>query len=57
MNPCELTASVTAIANMLSCNLSIDEINLLGSVFAQLGDTLMTIAAQKSLCEDSSDTL
>lgn len=57
MNPCELTASVTAIANMLSCNLSINEISLLGSVFAQLGDTLMTIAAQKSLCEDSSDTL
>ncbi|WP_366938292.1 DUF6774 domain-containing protein [uncultured Ruminococcus sp.] len=57
MNPCELTASVTAIANMLSCNLSIDKINLLGSVFAQLGDTLMTIAAQKSLCEDTSKTL
>lgn len=56
MNPCELTASVTAIANMLSCNLSIDEINLLGSVFAQLGDTLMTIAAQKSLCENASNT-
>lgn len=57
MNPCELTASVTAIANMLSCNLSIDEISLLGSVFAQLGDTLMTIAAQKSLCENTSKTL
>lgn len=57
MNPCELTASVTAIANMLSCNLSIDEINLLGSAFAQLGDTLMTIAAQKSLCENTSKTL
>lgn len=57
MNPCELTASVIAIANMLSCNLSIDEINLLDSVFTQLGDTLMTIASQKSLCEDSSKTL
>lgn len=57
MNPCELAASVTAIANMLSCNLSIDEISLLGSVFAQLGDTLMTIAAQKSLCENTSKTL
>lgn len=57
MNPCELTASVTAIANMLLCNLSIDEISLLGSVFAQLGDTLMTIAAPKSLCENTSKTL
>lgn len=57
MNPCELTASVTAIANMLSCNLSIYEISLLGSAFAQLGDTLMTIAAQKSLCENTSKTL
>lgn len=54
MNPCELTASITAISNMLSCNLSIDELNLLGSVFCQLGDTLTTIAAQRSICESSS---
>lgn len=51
MNPCELTASVTAIANALACKLSINELSLLGAVFAQFGDTLSTIATQKSICE------
>lgn len=50
MNPCELTASITAIANTIACNRSTDEISLLGSVFTQLGDTLLTIATQKSIC-------
>lgn len=52
MNPCELTASVTAIANMLAGKLTVDELNLLGAVLTQLGDTLATIAAQKTLCEN-----
>lgn len=51
MNPCELTASVTAIANAIACNLTVDEIDLLGAVFTQLGDTLSTIAAQKNICQ------
>lgn len=50
MNPCELTASVAAIANTLACNLTAEEITLLGSVLTQLGDTLLTIAAHKSIC-------
>lgn len=54
MNACELTASITAIANALACNRTTDEINLLGVVFSQLGDTLQTIAAQKSICEGKS---
>lgn len=52
MNPCELTASVTAVANMLARKLTVDEINLLGAIFTQLGDTLITIAAHKSICGD-----
>ena len=51
MNACELTASITALANTLSCGKSVEEITLLGTVFTQLGDTLQTIAAQKTLCE------
>lgn len=51
MNACELTASVTALANALACRLSVEELNLLGAVLTQLGDTLVTIATQKSLCE------
>lgn len=51
MNSCELTTAITAIANSLACGRSVDEINLLGTVFTQIGDTLLTIAAQRTLCE------
>jgi len=51
MNPCELTAAVTAIANALACRLSDDELSLLAAVFTQLGDTLATILVQKELCD------
>lgn len=50
MNACELTASVTAIANALACRLTEDELNLLGAALTQLGDTLITIATQRSIC-------
>lgn len=38
MNACELTASITAIANWLACQLSQDELELLGVSLTQLGD-------------------
>lgn len=50
MNACELTASITAIANALACRLSDDQLTLLGSSLTQLGDTLLTIATQRSIC-------
>lgn len=50
MNACELTASITAIAYWLACQLSQDELELLGVSLPQLGDTLLTIATQKSIC-------
>ena len=50
MNACELTASITALANALACNLTEDELNLLGAALTQLGDTLITIATQGSMC-------
>lgn len=50
MNGCALTASVTALANTLACNLTEDQLNLLGVVLTQLGDTLLTIATQRSIC-------
>ena len=53
MNSCELTASITALANALACKLTEDEINLLGVALTQLGDTLLTIATQKSICSRS----
>lgn len=51
MNSCELTALITALANSISCKLSNDEITLLASILVQLGDTLVTIATRKSICE------
>ena len=50
MNSCELTAAITAIANTLSCQMNDDELNLLALILTQLGDTLATIAAKRSLC-------
>ena len=50
MNPCELTAAITALANAIACNCTEEELNLLGVMLTQLGDTLITIATQKSIC-------
>ena len=52
MNPCELTTSVTARANALACKLNNEELTLLASVIVQLGDTLVTIATQRTICEN-----
>ena len=51
MNSCELTASVTALANAISCNLNDEELTLLASVLVQLGDTLITIVTRRGICE------
>lgn len=52
MNSCELTAAVTAVANTLAFKLSNNELTLLASVLVQLGDTLVTIATQRTICEN-----
>lgn len=51
MNSCELTASITALANGISCNLSNEEITLLAAILVQLGDTLVTIVTQRDICK------
>lgn len=53
MNSCELTASVTAVANTLACKLTTDEVSLLAAILVQIGDTLATIALKRSLCENN----
>ena len=50
MNGCTLTATITVLANALACQLSEDELNLLGVTLTQLGDTLLTMATYKSIC-------
>ena len=49
MDPRELTLAVTAAANALYESLSPEELAVLAAVFSQLGDTLITLAAQKAL--------
>lgn len=51
MNACELTASVTVLANAISRKFDNDELFLLASLLMQLGDTLVTIATQRNICE------
>ena len=51
MNSCELTASVAALANGIACKLTDEEITLLAAVLVQLGDTLVTIVTQRSICK------
>ena len=50
MNSCELIASITAVANAISCKLTVEELTILAAVFVQFGDTLATIATVRSVC-------
>ena len=54
MNSLELTSAVTALANAIACKLTVEEMALVASIFVQIGDTLATIAARNSLCQDES---
>ena len=51
MNTCQFTTAITTIANGISNLLSTEEIALLATSFVQLGDTLATIATQRTICE------
>ena len=55
MNSWELTSAITAVANSVACRLSVNEISLLASILVQLGDTLATIATQRSIYEELSE--
>ena len=50
MNACELTAAITAIANWLAGQMSLEQLELLGVSLTQLGDTILTIVTQKGIC-------
>ena len=51
MDPCTMTAAVTALANALACRFDDDSLALISALLVQLGDTLATIATQRSLCK------
>ncbi len=50
MNACELTASITALANVIASHYDDDTLGILALILTQLGDTLATIAAQRAIC-------
>ena len=52
MNACELTASVTALANALSRAMTASELALLAAILVQLGDTLTTILTNELYAEE-----
>ncbi len=53
MNSFQLSSIITVIANYISKDLTSEETALISAIFVQLGDTLVTIAAQKALCSDN----
>ena len=52
MNPCEITAFVTAAANTLAGCYTDSELAVLAAVFTQLGDALDTLLAARTLCNN-----
>lgn len=52
MNACELTASITLIANSLANKMTDEELSALSTILVQLGDTLATIITHRSICAD-----
>ena len=48
--PSPLTAGITAVAAAIADGRDPDEISLIGAVLTQLGDTLATMALQKTIC-------
>lgn len=52
MNACELTASITVIANSLANKMTDEELATLSTVLVQLGDTFATIATHRSVCNN-----
>ena len=57
MNSCELTAAITALANTIAKNCSDDDLEILGVVFTQLGDTITTISVTRAKCNNKNSYL
>ena len=55
MDPCQLTASVTALANAMARNLTDEELTLIASILVQLGDTLVTIVTRNSMLTEKTE--
>lgn len=56
MNLCNLTMSISALANVIADGLSEDELELASAIFSQLGDTLNTINILRSRCDKQEES-
>lgn len=54
MDAAKITAAVTVAANLLAEAMTADELALYAAVFAQLGDTLATIAVLRDTASSQS---
>ena len=52
MNTCQITTTITALANTIASKLTTEEVTLLAALLVQLGDTLVTIVTQKTICKE-----
>lgn len=50
MNSCEFTFLISSLACCIADGKSTEEVNYIGSVLTQLGDTLMAIGAREAFC-------
>lgn len=57
MDECELISFITAVACAIIKNCPEAEITMLAVIFTQLGDTLATVLAKRSLAELSEENL
>jgi len=51
MSSCELVTLISTLACVINECCESEEIALLGVIFTQLGDTLLTIAEHESFCQ------
>lgn len=56
MQSCELVTIISTLACSIAKNKSTDELNLLSTIFSQLGDTLATIIANEDIIANNKDT-
>lgn len=55
LNPYEFSLIAPIIGSIIAKNLTIDQQNSLGNFFELLGQTILTIAAQKQTIEDNNN--
>lgn len=49
----QLAFLATTIASALTCNMEVDDIDVLGNLFQTIGQSMSLIASQKSRCEST----